>query len=118
MHLGQLYCAGAVRRGCNHIGAPVRPCRRGSWWLDGYDQGRCCQCWLNSRQRRLRRDIRDCRSVQYCVSESIIKVDASVFAGVASSVADGTRDVLGDAALDAARFSAEAKDVAAFKAGL
>jgi len=38
--------------------------------------------------------------------------------GVASSVADGTRDVLGDAALDAARLSAEAKDVAAFKAGL
>ena len=40
-----------------------------------------------------------------------------MFAGVATSVADGTRDVLGDAALDAARFSAEAKDVAAFKAG-
>ena len=48
----------------------------------------------------------------------MIKVDASVLAGVASSVADGTRDVLGDAALDAARLSAEAKDVAAFKAGL
>ncbi len=34
-------------------------------------------------------------------------------AGAASSVADGTRD----AALDAARLSADAKDVAAFKAG-
>ena len=35
------------------------------------------------------------------------------FAGAAASVADGTRD----AALDAARLSADAKDVAAFKAG-
>lgn len=36
-----------------------------------------------------------------------------VFVGAAASVADGTRD----AALDAARLSADAKDVAAFKAG-
>ena len=35
------------------------------------------------------------------------------FADVATSVADGTRDV----ALEAARLSADAKDVAAFKAG-
>jgi hypothetical protein len=50
------------------------------------------------------------------ISTSCIIVYASsiiFFADVATSVADGTRD----AALEAARLSADAKDVAAFKAG-